>query len=60
MPLEYFLDLLRKMFVLLLGSLGHVLHVLLLVEGHFQRATVSVHALQDLPILHACLEKGRI
>ena len=48
------------MLVLLLGTLSHVLNILLLVEGHLKCAAISIHALQNLPILHTGLEEGRV
>ena len=60
MPLQDSVNLLLEVFELLSGPLCHILNILLLVQGDFQCSTVGIHALQDLPVLHACLEKGRI
>ena len=60
MTLQNAVNLLLKVLELLLCSLSHVLHILLLVQGDFQRTAVCVHALQDLPVLHASLEKGGV
>ena len=59
-PAYYTLNLFLIVLVLLFGPLRHVLNVLLFVQWDLHRPAVRVHALQDLPILHACLEKGRI
>ena len=60
MTLQNAVNLLLKVLELLLCSLSHVLHILFLVQGDFQRTAVCVHALQDLPVLHASLEKGGV
>ena len=60
MPVYNALNLLREVLKLLLRPLRHILNVLFLIQWNLERATVSIHTLKDLPILHACLEKGRI
>ena len=60
MPAYYILNLILEVFVLLLCPLCHVLYVLLFVQRDFHRTTIGIHALKNLPILHACFEKGRI
>ena len=45
MTMQNAINFLLKVLELLLRSLCHVFHVLLLVQGHFQRAAVCVHAL---------------
>ena len=60
MPADDLLNLCLIVLVLLLGALSHVLDILLLIKRHLERSTVSIHTLQDLPILHTCLEKGWI
>ena len=58
--LDYLLNFRLEVLILLLGTLSHVLNVLLFVEWYFQSATVCVHTLQNLPVLHRCLEESRI
>ena len=60
MALNYSLNFLRIVLILLFGSLCHVLNILILVQRHFEGTYVCVHALKDLPILYTCLEKGWI
>lgn len=60
MPKDYFLNLGVIVLVLLLGALSHVLNILLLIKRHLKRSAISVHTLQDLPILNTCLEKSRV
>ena len=60
MPTNDLLNLGVIVLVLLLRSLCHVLDILLLVERDLECAAVSVHALQDLPVLHTGFEESRV
>ena len=60
MPLDYPLNLLRKVLILRSGPFRHILQLLLLIQGQFQNPTIRVHTLQNLAVLQTCLEKSRI
>ena len=60
MPLDYPLNLLRKVLVLRPGPFRHILQLLLLIQGQFQNPAIRIHTLQNLAVLQTCLEKSRI